>query len=149
MKCIALVDVGMHVLHIYDPLVDDGDESLDVMLCHSNACLDGKTPLAAVKIAHRQLLEVGNEFAAEAWLPATEGHSASGGKEIEIIHLYALHQSLWRQITNDGIGILAMGIEAILAAKRTVAECDECGHALAIDGNAMATDGKDRSWHWE
>lgn len=63
-KGVALVDVGMHVLHIDDPLVDDGDESLDVMLCHGNACLDGKAPLAAVRIAHCQLLEVGNELAA-------------------------------------------------------------------------------------
>lgn len=43
--------------------------------------------------------------------------------------------------------ILTLWIEAILASERAMAERDECGHTLAIDGNAMATDSKDRSRH--
>lgn len=146
MKGVALVDVGMHVLHVDDPLVDDRDETLDVMLGHSNTCLDGEAPLKAVWMAHRQLLEVGNELATQAWLPATEGHSASGGKEIKVIHLHLLHQLLG-SVRMHACLIFTLWIEAILASERTVAERDECGHTLAIDGNAMATDGKDRSRH--
>lgn len=43
--------------------------------------------------------------------------------------------------------VLTLWIEAILASERAVVERDECGHALTIDGYAMATDSKDRSWH--
>lgn len=146
MKGVALVNVGMHVLHVDNPLVDDRDEALDVMLGHSNTCLDGEAPLAAVGIAHCQLLEVGNELAAQAWLPATEGHSASGGKEIEIVHLHLLHQ-LFGSVGMHACLVLTLRIEAILAPERAVAERYECGHTLAIDGNTMTTDGKDRSRH--
>lgn len=146
MKGVALVDAGVHVLNIDNPLVDDRDETLDVMLGNSKACLDGEAPLTAVGIAHCQMLEVGNELATEAWLPSTEGHSASGGKEIEIVHLHFLHQLLG-SVRMQACLILTLWIEAILASERAMAESDECGHTLAIDGYAMATDGKDRSRH--
>ena len=148
MKGVALVDAGVHVLNIDNPLVDDRDVTLGVMLGHSKACLDGEAPLAAVGIAHCQMLEVGNKLATEAWLPSTEGHSASGGKEIEIVHLHFLHQLLG-SVRMHACLVLTLWIEAILAPKRTMAESDECGHTLAIDGNAMAVDGKDRGGHGE
>ena len=148
MAGVALVDAGMHVLHIDDPLIDDREEALDVMLGDGKACLNGEAPLAAVGMAHCQLLEVGNELATQAWLPATEGHSASGGKEIKVIHLHLLHQLLG-SVRMHACLIFTLWIEAILASERTVAERDECGHTLAIDGNAMAVDGKDRGGHGE
>ena len=132
--CVCLVDVGVGVLDVDDPLTYDGQQALHMALLHVEGCLYGDVPL----LGHR-LGKLLYEHAAQTWLAAAEGDTAASGHEVEVVYAHLVEKVASGDLAPHPFRYEARGVEAVVATERAAVECHERGDALAVDSQSMAS----------
>lgn len=130
---IAAVDVGVAVLDVDEPVVNEGGKSLYVLWGNRQTRLDIEVPFRGHK-----LVKLSNEVTPQTRFTSSETDAAARGQEIEVIDFDPLQQFLRREVEVCLFGRCALRIEAIGTLQRTLTESRQRGHSLAIGGNAVS-----------
>ena len=79
-----------------------------------------------------------NKRTPQTGFASAEGHSTARGQKIEVVDGQFLCEFVGGHHAQDAVGALALGVEAIAAAKGTFMKGHQGGDSLAIDRQPVA-----------
>ena len=139
---VAVVDVGIHILHIYIIMMYVGDNGLKTLSRHVERRLQIDVPLLRTELA-----KLHDEVAVEQGLTASKADAAISSEEVEVVLHQLVHQLLGRRPPPNAFRLPALAVETIAATQRAAVKGHQRSDTLSINGEPMAGDGYERSLH--
>ena len=134
---VVQIDVGVGVLDVDDEAIQDVVHLFDDFRRHVEAGLCHDLPLVSTQGA-----KLFDELLLQQRLSPTEGHTTTGGEEIQLVNLDLFEERLGGVVAAF-VHVPRGLVEAVLAAQGTSVERHQGGDALAVDGEAVTGDSED------